>query len=110
VNSLFAFLSLVAPVAIMIALVILAQLSQRLGAVTKRPPLYRWLYLCVVLVGLSVIVRLLNLNAPETLGDDYSALMLYDVLMALGLGLAVIITWRYWNWLLSEPSRNIRKS
>ncbi len=109
-NSFFALLSLLGPVAIMIALVILALLSQRLGAVTKRPPLYRWLYVSVVLVGLGVIVRLLNLDAPETLGNDYSTVMLYDILLALGLGLAVIIAWRYWSWLLREPSRNVRRS
>ena len=107
-DSLFALLSLFGPLAIMLALVILALLSQRLGAVTKRPPLYRWLYASVVLVGLSLIVRLLNLNTPETLGDDYSTLMLYDILLALGLGLAVLVAWRYWSWLLSEPSRNVR--
>ncbi len=105
-----ALLSLFGPVAMMIALVILALLSQRLGAVTKRPPLYRWLYVSVVLVGTSVIVRLLKLNTPETLDSDYSTLMLYDILLALGLGLAVIVAWRYWSWLLSEPSRNVRRS
>ncbi len=109
-DSLFALLSLFGPVAMMIALVILALLSQRLGAVTKRPPLYRWLYVSVVLVGISLIVRMINLNMPETLGSDYSTLILYDILLGLGLGLAVIVAWRYWSWLLSEPSRNVRRS
>ncbi len=109
-DSLFALLSLIGPVAVVIALVILALLSQRLGAVTKRPPLYRWLYVSVVLVVSSVIVRLLTLSTPETLGSDFSTLMLYDILLALGLGLAVIVAWRYWSWLLSEPSRNVRRS
>ncbi len=109
-DSLFALLSLFGPVALMVALVILALLSQRLGAGTTRPPLYRWVYVSVDLVGLSVIERLHNQNAPQTLGSDYSTLILYDILLALGLGLAVIVAWRYWSWLLSEPSRNVRRS
>jgi predicted tellurium resistance membrane protein TerC len=101
-NNLLALLGIVGPVAIMIALVIMALLSQRLGAVTKRPPLYRWFYVSVALVGISMILRVVSLDVPDLLEHDYATAILHDVLMAAGLSLALIVTWRYWSWLLHE--------
>jgi hypothetical protein len=100
-SSLLTLFGLCGPVSILIALVVLALLSQRLGAVTKRAPLYRWLFVSVALVGVSIVGRLISALTPG--GDPaYSGIMLYDVLFVLGLALAVIVAWRYWSWLLHE--------
>jgi dipeptide/tripeptide permease len=111
VNNLLAFLGICGPVAIMITLVIMALLSQRLGAVTKRPPLYRWFYVGVALIGISVIMRLTELSASGSPGHDYTATVLHDALIAAGLSLAVVVAWRYWSWLLHESGTgtNVRR-
>lgn len=100
-NSILAFLGLLGPASIVIALVVIAQLSQRLGAVTKRPPIYRWFYVSVVLVALSVVERLVALVIPNAFSTD----LLYDLPFATGLVIAVVIAWRYWSWLLSERGK-----
>jgi hypothetical protein len=100
-NNLLTLFGLCGPVSILIALVVLALLSQRLGAVTKRAPLYRWLFVSVALVGVSIVGRFISAVVPG--GDPaYAATMLFDVLFVLGLLLAVVVAWRYWSWLLHE--------
>ncbi len=106
--SVLSLLGLCGPASIIVALIVLALLSQRLGAVTKRPPLYRWLFVSVALVGISVIARLVNLGAAEPPGRGSIVVMLDDVPLALGLTLAVFIAWRYWSWLLSERGQDTR--
>lgn len=91
-------LSFIGPISIMICLVILALLSQRLGAVTRRAPIYRWLFLSSSLIGVSVFVRAIS---PDQIMNETTAL-LYDLPMAVGLILAVVIAWQYWGWLLGE--------
>ena len=90
-------LGLFGPVSIIIVLVIMGLLSQRLGAVTTRPPLYRWFYVSAGLVGLSILMELLVI-----LNADPELTPVYEVPMVVGLMIAVIISWRYWGWLLSE--------
>ncbi len=106
--NLLTLLGLCGPASIIVALIVLALLSQRLGAVTKRPPLYRWLFVSVVLVGISVISRLVNLGTAESLDHGSAVVMLDDITLALGLTLAVIVAWRYWSWLLSERGKDAR--
>jgi hypothetical protein len=94
-------------VSIGIALVVLALLSQRLGSVTKRPPLYRWYFVSVAIIGVAVILRVVDLSAPDIAVSDMTTL-LYDVALVIGLSLAVVIAWRYWGWLLSERGKDTR--
>lgn len=100
-DNILAFLGLIGPASVIVALMVIAQLSQRLGAVTKRPSIYRWYYVSVVLVALSVVERLVALIAPNA----FSTALLYDVPFAAGLVIAVVIAWRYWSWLLSERGK-----
>jgi hypothetical protein len=101
VDSLFiALLSLVGPVSIVLALVVLASLSRRLGEVTKRPPIYRWFWVGAALVSLSIVLRLFTLDSAGRLSAQ--AALLYDVPLVMGLLVSVIVAWRYWGWLLYE--------
>ncbi len=102
-------LGLCGPASIIVALVVLALLSQRLGAVTKRAPLYRWFFVSIALIGISVVTRLVSLGAPDTTNRDYGTITLDDIALAAGLSIAVIITWRYWSWLLSERGQETRR-
>ncbi len=99
-TNLLTLLGLFGPIALIIALLVMALLSQRLGAVTKRAKNYRWFYVAIALIGLSIIVRLLTLGLPSAVADDTD--LLYSLPLAAALTLSVFIAWRYWGWLLSE--------
>lgn len=100
-DSLFiALLSFVGPASIILALVVMASLSRRLGEVTRRPPLYRWFFVGAALVGLSMVLRLVKLDSSGQLGTQ--AALFYDVPLVGGLLISVIVAWRYWGWLLYE--------
>jgi hypothetical protein len=97
---LLGLLGLIGPIAIIIALLVMASLSQRLGAVTRRTPLYRWFYISAVFVMGGLIWRFLTLVAPDIFGHQNP--LLYDIPLAVGLVIALVVAWRYWSWLLSE--------
>ncbi len=80
-----------------IALVVLGLLSQRLGAVTKMRPYYRWFYVAAGLTFASVIARLVYVGY-----QDERIVLAYTVTFALGSTLGLAVAWRYWNWLFGE--------
>ncbi len=88
---------------IAITLVVLGLLSKRLGKVTRAPRYYRGFFLAAVLLGVSLVIRLVNLlqsHIPSA--DDPTAIILYVGLPAFALTISLIIAWRYWSWLLAE--------
>ncbi len=96
---------------VLYALVLLNQLSRKLGAVTKMAPYYRGYYVAAGLVGVAALARLLatsvlgaSLNQPDIawLNDPLFLLLAYHLPLALALTLSLGITWRYWSWLLRE--------
>lgn len=112
-NNLLTLLSIAAPLALMLALWVLAQISRRFGEVTRRPPHYRALYVAMGLMSLPLLVRLLTIGSDDEqiadLGGNSFEALLHDLPFALAIVLAVIITWRYWGWLIyaseGDPSR-----
>lgn len=101
-NSLLTLLSAVAPLAFIVSLWVMAQISRRFGEVTHRPPLYRGFYVAMLLLGFPLVVRLLaiGLDDGDGLGGGTSEALLHDLPLALALTIAVVITWRYWGWLV----------
>ncbi len=97
-------LSVAGPIALLIGLWVMAQISRRFGEVTHRPPHYRWLYLSMALVVLPLVMRLLALGqTPDELaarGSGRAETLLHDLPLVAALGLAAVIAWHYWNWLL----------
>ncbi len=96
-------------IAIIYIVFILAELSQRLGAVTKMRKYYRGFYLGATFLFVSLLVRLLQIGAfytpPQTaalLNDDLFYLIVYSLPLALGATTVLLITLRYWSWLLTE--------
>ena len=92
------------------ALLILAQLGKKLGAVTKMRSVYRGYYAASALVGLSLILRLVRASVfwaqrdelPAALNEPLLYLLLYHLPLAVGLTIGLAITWHYWKWLLKE--------
>ncbi|MBN1679465.1 MAG: hypothetical protein JW966_04185 [Anaerolineae bacterium] len=97
-------LSAAAPIGIIIALWVIAQISRRFGEVTHRPPFYRGFYLSLVLVLFPLVIRLLAVGLDEDeyadLGGNTTDALLHDVPLAIAITLAGIIAWRYWGWLV----------
>ncbi len=105
-----AILGTFALIALIYALLILAQLGKKLGAVTKMRSTYRGYYAAVALMGLSLVTRLLRASVfwadpgdlPAALNDPLLYFLLYHLPLAVGLTIGLAITWYYWNWLLKE--------
>jgi len=96
-ESLLVLFGALGPASVAVALVILGLLSQRLGAVTKTPPYYRWFYVAAGLVVSGVVFRLL------TLGNGSDGLeMACALTFALGATIGVAVAWKYWSWLFGE--------
>jgi hypothetical protein len=97
-------LALILWVGVIVTLIVLAQLSQRLGAVTHARPYYRWYYGAAFLVGVSKIAHILNLQPPLAASPNLTILgmVMHDGFQALGLTIGLIVTWYYWSWLLAE--------
>lgn len=104
-DAVLSLLGLIGPASMIVALIVIALLSQRLGEVTKRAPLYRWFFLSAALVSVSVIWRIFGLIIPDMPMRDVDAELFYDLPLALGLVIAVVVAWRYWSWLLSERGK-----
>lgn len=103
-GSITILLSVAAPLALILALWVLAQISRRFGEVTHRPPLYRGFYVAMGLLVCPLVVRLLaiGLSAEEAaeLGGNSLIALAHNLPLVLGITLAVIIAWRYWGWLV----------
>jgi hypothetical protein len=87
------------------ALVVLGLLSRRMGEVTRAPRFYRGFYLSGMLLGISLVARVMYLiqgRTPADLHTDPVAVLLVAGLPALAITLGVAIAWRYWSWLLAE--------
>jgi hypothetical protein len=97
-------------IAVLYALIILAQFGRKLGAVTKMRPLYKGYYIAVLLIGVSLIMRFVRTSVfwapsatiPPLLNDPLFYLIVYHLPFAIGMSLSLGITWYYWNWLLKE--------
>jgi len=99
-QNFFTLLSVAAPLALMIMLWVMAQISRRFGEVTPRPPLYRGFYVALLFLLFPLSMRLLTigLDAPTDASTDTT--LFHDLPNALSIVLAVFITWRYWGWLV----------
>src|SRR5258708_37972110 len=104
-DAILSLLGLIGPASIIVALIVVALLSQRLGAVTKRAALYRWFFVSAALVCIGIIWRIFGLIIPNMPARDLDATLFYDIPLAAGLVIAVLVCWRYWSWLLSERGK-----
>ena len=66
-TDLLTLLGVAAPLATMMSLWILAQISRRFGEVTQRPPLYRGFYAALALWVFPLVTRLLAMGVDERL-------------------------------------------
>jgi hypothetical protein len=109
VNLLITPLGVIGLVAVAYMLYIFANLSRRLGAVTKMPPYYRGFYVAIGLLTISILARV-TLNsvalAPELATGIVSAPffspVVYQGPFVLAMAISVALAWRYWSWVFKE--------
>lgn len=103
-GNILTLLSVAAPLALIITLWVLAQISRRFGEVTHRPPLYRGFYVAMALMIAPMMVRFLAVGLPEDksaeIGGNTPEVLYHDIPLAVSITLAVTIAWRYWGWLV----------
>ena len=93
------------------AVLILLQLSRKLGEVTKMGPFYRGYYVSIILFAIALILRVLNASLLfSPIADSLkwqqnhwlSFSLPHHILLAIGLTIVVPVTVKYWGWLLRE--------
>lgn len=87
---------------IVFALIVVAQLSKRLGYATRAKPYYRGFYVAAALLVVSIIGQLVNELLLRADPHEPGWILVYDGIPALALTLGVVVAWRYWSWLLAE--------
>ncbi len=99
-------LDIIGSLSIFMMLMVLALLSRRLGSVTRSAPYYVGLYIAALLMAVSLLFKILskggNITFLTQADQDVLMLVIYAVLPAAALTIAVIMAWRYWSWLLAE--------
>ncbi len=86
---------------------LLAIVNQRLGAMTKMKPYYRWLYVAAFFLTIAFFIRLLRTSvfwapqqAPPLLDSTFFYLAFYYVPLCIGMTITLMVTVKYWGWLL----------
>ena len=88
---------------------IMASLSQKLGAVTKMRGYYWGFFVSAIFLLVSLMayflrtsVLLVSEQVPTLLNNDLFYLLTYCLPLAIGTSISLAITLRYWDWLLKE--------
>jgi hypothetical protein len=105
----FTILSPVGTISIIFIFLILARLSEKLGAVTRMPPYFRWFWAGTGFLAIALISQLVRISVSLTGQTNYQLLdnptfylVTYHFPMAIGVTVGLAVTWRYWSWLLTE--------
>ena len=85
----------------------LLTINQKLGAMTKMRPYYRWLYLSAFFTIVALFIRLLRTSvfwapqqAPPLLTESFFYVALYYIPLGIGMTITLWVTVKYWGWLL----------
>ncbi len=89
------------------ATMLLAAVSQKLGAMNRMKPYYRWMHLGAFFLAVAFLIRLLRTTvfwaseqAPPLLNSDFFYLASYYIPLCVGMTINLMVTIRYWGWLL----------
>ena len=105
-NNGMALLGTFGTLSVIYLLYILLKLSQRLGSVQKMAPAYKYYYMAMIFVAVGYMTNLLIALAPHSLAgwltSPWVLIFGYYLPMSIGLTVGLVITWRYWSWLLTN--------
>ena len=107
-----AFITLLSPlglISVIFLFFILARLSEKLGAVTRMAPYYRWVWVGTGFLVIGLLSQLMRISASLTgqssnglFASPLFYLLTYHIPLGIGVSIGLAITWRYWSWLLTE--------
>ncbi len=90
---------------------ILAKLSERFGSVIRMKPLYRYYYVALVFLIIGCITQLLvalAVSAPQNISiwfvDPWFLFAAYHLPLTIAVSIGLVVTWRYWSWLVTEQN------
>ena len=105
-NGSVALLGTFGTLSVLYLLYILLKLSQRLGSVEKMAPTYRYYYLAIGFAAVGYMTSLLVVLAPQSIAawltSPWVLIIGYYLPMSIGVTIGLIVTWRYWSWLLKN--------
>lgn len=91
---------------------ILAKLSQRLGAVEKMYPYYRYYYVANLFIIVGTVSHVIIARAalspqdfPSWLLAPWFILVAHYLPLTIGVTIGLLVTWRYWSWIITEYTR-----
>ena len=98
------YLSALGIVSVIYLYFVLARLSERLGSVEKMTPRYRYYYVAIAFltVGLLSYLAAIQIGASRFLWMSWISLLTYHLPLAIGATIGLVVTWRYWSWLLQD--------
>jgi len=95
--------------AVIYLLYILARLSERLGSVEKMVPRYRYYNLAIAALLIGFVAQILAIQAktgawalPAWVAAPWFLLVGYQIPVAVGVTIGLVVTWQYWSWLITE--------
>jgi len=105
-------LGVIGLIGVICLLLIFANLSKRLGAVTKMKPYYRGFYVAIALVILAALMRLrrgsASLMSPTEASFESERLFYlatYYAPYVIAAVISVIVALLYWSWLFREKQQ-----
>ncbi len=106
------YLAVLGTLAVIYLLYILARLSERLGSVEKMAPLYRYYYAGAGFITIALVTQIVTAraelssgSAPAWLFSTWFTLVLYHLPMAIGVTIGLLVSWRYWSWLITHQEK-----
>ena len=80
------------------------------------PPLFKWYYLAEILAGIAALAHLTRASTYLSLPDSVTttrgslfqtstldfAFVFYHIPLVISLTISLIITWKYWGWLIKD--------
>lgn len=89
--------------------ILFANLSRRLGAVTKMTERYRLFGLAAGFIALAAMSQVVRGTAALSAQNDFPfllepwfALVSFHLPLAIGVTLDLVLVWYYWGWILKE--------
>ena len=99
-----AYLSTLGILSVIYLFFVLARLSERLGSVEKMTPRYRFYYVAIAFltVGLFSYLAAIQIGDTGLPWMSWIPLLTYHLPLAMGVTIGLVVTWRYWSWLLQD--------
>lgn len=109
--AMMSWLGTLGTLSLIVLFYILAKLSERFGSVIKMRPFYRYYYVALVFLVIGYITHLVVARSipmpedvPSWLLAPWFLLLAHHLPLTIGVTIGLIITWRYWSWLVTEDN------